>query len=182
MSEPLFLSTHNALLFAHNYNHCQTAPTLLAKLCSKHLRKGKGLAGLDGAAQAGLILGGIRDIGAAEAAVMMGRYAPHSRPCDCRSSCCSGTIVNTDWSDANAYLASMVAHEMDGRKQLVMLWQSLIAKHFGFRWRIKELAEWAGVDRDTVADHQSIIRPWLERLEDRAFRAVDRRLHMGGLV
>lgn len=182
MSEPLFRSTHNALLFAHNFNHCQFEPTLLAKLTTKTFRQGKGLSGLAGAAQAGMILGAIRDIGAVDAAVMMGRYAPHSRPCECKSSCCSGTIINTDWSDANALLAGQLADLMQGRAQKRMLWQSLIAKHFGFRWTIKDLAQWADVDRQTVVEHQSVIRPWLEGLEDKAFRKVDRRLHLGGLV
>ena len=184
MTEPLFRSTHNALLFAHNFNHAQYEPTILARLIEKNYKPGKGLAGLDGAGQSGMILGAVRDIGALEAAFMVMRYAPSHRKCDCKNSCCSGNIINREWSEAKNYIAGLIQSHgaLHGKKHAPQLWSSLVAKTFGFKWSIKELAEFSGVDRDTVAEHYAIIKPWIEAREDKAFAAVDARLKRSGMV
>ncbi len=68
-------------------------------------RAGRGLGGLDGAAQAGMIRAEVEQLDRLERAFIVARFAPASVPCDCGRSCCSGNRPNEEWTNAIGILS-----------------------------------------------------------------------------
>jgi hypothetical protein len=68
-------------------------------------REGKGLGGLDGAAQAGMISAEVERLDRLEQAFLVARFAPSSILCDCGAPCCSGKRSNEEWTHAVGVLS-----------------------------------------------------------------------------
>lgn len=79
-AEPLFSSAHAAIVFALNYNHQQYDKPLMNRLAMKAMPQGKGLSGIDGAAQAGMIRGMIGKLSDLECAMLIAYCAPKKLP------------------------------------------------------------------------------------------------------
>lgn len=87
--DTLFDNAHGALVFAFNFSgQCYDRPAM-NRLATPAAGTGKGLVGLDGAAQAGFILAEVKGMGKLAEAILTARLAPRSMPCHCRSSCCA---------------------------------------------------------------------------------------------
>lgn len=67
---------------------------------------GKGLAGFDGAAQAGMIRAEVERPGRLEKAFIIAYFASHYLPCYCGRPCCSGKRSNSEWLQAMGVLSS----------------------------------------------------------------------------
>lgn len=101
MTEPLFKSAHDALVFAFNYSGQQYGKTQMSKIVTAGTGTGKGLSGLDGAAQAGMIRAEVRRLGEIGEAILTARYAPGSIPCPgCTCPVCPGEHPNLEWTAA----------------------------------------------------------------------------------
>ena len=100
----LFENVDQALVYAYNFSHQQypRSPMFRVILQSKG---GKGLGGLDGAAQAGMIRAEVTKLDRLEQAFIVARFAPASVPCDCGRSCCSGKRSNEEWTQAIGVLS-----------------------------------------------------------------------------
>lgn len=86
---PLFESAHGALVFAFNFSgQCYDRP-MMNRLASPAVGSGKGLVGLDGAAQAGMIRAEVQTLGKLAEAIIIARIAPRTVPCHCRSARCA---------------------------------------------------------------------------------------------
>ncbi len=87
----LFRTPQDALTFAFNYSMQQQDRPLMDRLAAPAARTGKGLSGMDGAGQAGMIC---RVIGSLdnryEEAALIARFAPRTIVCNCKSPCCAG--------------------------------------------------------------------------------------------
>jgi hypothetical protein len=164
------------------------------RLADKESRTGKGLAGMNGAGQAGMIRREVKALGDLYEALVIASFAPHATPCTCKASCCAGEKVNREWSDA-IYLITMSAmQELSGKLSHYALRRGIIERHFGVKRTITELAELCGVHRDTVSEHNSILTLWLagDRRRDtpnakvgeitRAIAAAGERLSLCGMV
>lgn len=79
-SEPLFSSAHAAIVFALNYNHQQYDKPLMNRLSWGAMPQGKGLSGIDGAAQAGMIRGLLGRLSDLECAMLIAYCAPKQIP------------------------------------------------------------------------------------------------------
>ncbi|MCM1223724.1 MAG: hypothetical protein NC548_55665 [Lachnospiraceae bacterium] len=114
MTEPLFNSADSALKFAFNFSGQHYAKTMLIPIASN----GICLGGLDGAAQAGIILAEVKKLGKITEALLTARYAPAWLPCDCGHSCCSGKVKNRKWVDAIPYIVlEMSRHCFKGKER-----------------------------------------------------------------
>ena len=79
-AEPLFINAHSALVFAFNFSgQCYDRP-MMNRMAAPSVGTGKGLVGLDGAAQAGMIRGEVKSLGKLAEAILIARFAPHSMP------------------------------------------------------------------------------------------------------
>ena len=86
----LFRSTQDALLFAFRHAGQAYDRPLMLRMADASRGSGAGLAGLDGAAQAGMIRAEVAALGRLHEAVLVARFADRAIPCQCKAACCSG--------------------------------------------------------------------------------------------
>ena len=101
--DPLFRSAHAALMFALNFRHGSIKMSGLARAMGGG-RTGRGLGGLDGAAQAGMIRAEVERLTPVRRSLLVGRHAPQQVPCQCRQACCRGWVEGEDWREAVNWL------------------------------------------------------------------------------
>ena len=196
--EPLFESAHGALVFAFNFSgQCYDRP-MMNRLASPAIGSGKGLVGLDGAAQAGMIRAEVQAMGKLAEAILIARIAPRSMPCSCRSSCCSGHKPNKEWTDAISVLADYVrTTALAGCTANGMMRREYVVRYFtrkDDRISLEALAEKHDIHRDTVSAHAAKValllggahpkkgKPGVPGLESAAMDAIEDRLRDIGMV
>ena len=101
----LFRSAQDALLFAFRHAGQAYDRPMMLRMADTSRGAGAWLAGLDGAAQAGMIRAEVASLGRLYEAVIVARFADRSIPCQCKAACCSGERLNGEWINAVAYLA-----------------------------------------------------------------------------
>lgn len=195
---PLFESAHGALVFAFNFSgQCYDRP-MMNRLASPAVGSGKGLVGLDGAAQAGMIRAEVQTLGKLAEAIIIARIAPRSVPCHCRSACCAGHKPNKEWTDAISILADYVrTTALAGCTSNGMLRREYVVRHFtrkDDRISLEALAEKHDIARNTVSAHAAKValllggaqpkkdKPGVPGLESAAMDAIEDRLRDIGMV
>lgn len=127
--EPLFRSTHAALVFAFRYASQQSPKTPLMSLIlnpgdqSGHIGAGKGLVGLDAAAQAGMILSHVDALPDDQHNIIVAKYCREMHECKC----CGQPAPREEWKMAISELSHFV--EMEGvhrRVRLIMVEKAVI--------------------------------------------------------
>jgi hypothetical protein len=97
MTEHLFTSAHDALTFAFRFSHQASPKTPMSTLLSGlGIGSGKGLVGIDGAAQSGLILSAVGHLPVDQKQVLTVRYG--DVPIEC--SCCGAEGRSKEWMAA----------------------------------------------------------------------------------
>ena len=195
-AEFLFSNAHAALVFAFNYSAQYYAPPLMNRLASPGTGSGKGLVGLDGAAQAGFIRAEVHSLGEIAEAILIARAAPRYESCSCRAPCCSGRKPNKEWTAAIAVLADYVrTTALAGCTSNGLLRREYVVRYFSpkdQRTGLEALADKHGVHRDTASAHYGRVarlfggsrkgRETTPGLEDVAKNAIDDKLRALGLV
>lgn len=174
----LFHSPHAALVFAFNFSGQQYAPSALAKQMGGEIGSGKGLVGVDGAGQAGMILREIDGLGEPAKHFIAARYAPHVTVCP---ACEQKTRLVETWAEATAWIAERAQTVLKGRTANYHLRIGIVRRFFGERITMSDLAEKAGVKRDTASEHNSIVMEWMKREQDKALNAAETALKQAGL-
>lgn len=171
---PLFPSAHAALTFALNYSMQQYNRPLMNRIASGELTAGmapdggKGLSGLDGAGQAGMIRAELARLSPIEQAVLVAHAAPSQVPCACGVACCSGWKTNPEWQDAMSVLTSAAASgALSGCVSNGRLRSALIQRIFGAKVTLAALAERHDVDENTAGAHHAKLKRWLFGVADR---------------
>lgn len=194
----LFQNAHGALTFAFNFSgQCYDRP-MMNRLASPAIGSGKGLVGLDGAAQAGMIRAEVKAMGKLAEAILIARVAPRMTPCSCRSSCCSGYKPNKEWTDAIAVLADHVRTTVyAGCVINGLMRREYLVRYFtrkDERVSLEALAEKYDIARNTVSAHNAKVATWLGGvptrkdkpamlgMEQAAFDAIEDRLRGIGMV
>src|SRR5262245_5671313 len=109
-SEPAFTSAHAALKFAFNFSHGTLKRGVLAQMLGGG-GSGRGLAGLDGAAQAGMIQCELGALSKIRRSILAAKFAPQHEPCACRSPCCRGYVENRTFGEAIESISEFVLVE-----------------------------------------------------------------------
>lgn len=161
VTEKMFRTPVDALIFAFNYSMQQQGRPLSDRLSAPGGRTSKGLSGNDGAAQAGMIWRELQDVAPLERAVLIARYAPRSLPCTCTNACCSGYRPNPEWNEAIRMLEQHALTLLAGRLSLYRLRRGLVEKAIGVKHQINDLAKKCEVDEKTAAAHWKIIKEWI---------------------
>lgn len=194
--EVLFKSAADALRFAFNYSHQQYDRPLMNRLAgSQSEGKGKGLSGLDGAAQAGMIRRELSTLSTLYRAVLVAQHAPRTFVCDCGRSCCAGTRINFEWRDAVSTVASYACRLVPGGRGRYLLRRDLVFRLYGSGATLVSIAKKRGVSEQTASEHNSRVSIWLRRgqearggrkavlsIEDLAGAAAHRVLTQAGMV
>ena len=198
MESPLFDSAHGALVFAFNFStQCYDRP-IMNRMADGPEKSGKGLVGLDGAAQAGFVLAEVKSMGRISEAVIAARIAPRSNPCECGASCCSGHKSNKTWVDAIAVLADHMRNTaLAGCVCNGIMRREYVVRHFtkkDQRISLESLAQKYDIDRHTVSAHAAKVSayfagvtrsngtPTTPGIEQSAFNAIQDRLEEIGMV
>lgn len=160
--EPLFRSTVGALRFALNYSHGQTKKPFLARMMGGGT-VGRGLGGLDGAGQAGMILVELQRISSElYQAILIGKYAVPSMPCACRSVCCRGWRESKDWAAAINWLTDHVLQEgLTGMISHHRFRRSMVSRYFGVKESFIQMSAACGVERHTAGQQYKKISEYL---------------------
>lgn len=198
IEESLFEDTYKALVFAFNYSGEQYDRPLMNRMSDGPQKAGKGLSGVDGAAQSGFIRSEVAALGRLFESTLIARIAPKTIPCQCKKSCCRGHKANPEWRTAIAFLADhMRTHALAGCTSTSLLRSAYVELYFSHksaRARFDRIAEVNNVDRRTVSAHYYKISALLggvpargERaaelgLEAEAFNAIDGQLRACGMV
>lgn len=194
----LFQNAHGALTFAFNFSGQAYDRPMMNRLASPAIGSGKGLVGLDGAAQAGMIRAEAKALGRLPEAILIARVAPRTKPCSCRAACCSGHKPNKEWTDAIAYLADYVRTTIySGCVINGMMRREYLVRYFtrkDERASLEALAQKYDIARNTVSAHNAKVAMWLggsqprkdkpaqPGIEQAAFDAIEDRLRAIGMV
>lgn len=183
LEEPLFRTTKGALAFAFNFTHGTTKKGALAGMMGGASPKGRGLGGLDGAGQAGMILAEVRELVGQRYRILTCRYSPPKTPCTCKAPCCVGFRLNRDWAEAIDWLAMHVqAAALAGTVSNYRLRRALVCRFFGEEVSMVSVANQCGVKRDTAAEHNKRVMHYLGEEERMAELEIGQRLYEVGLV
>lgn len=185
-TESLFESAHGALVFAFNFSGQSYDRPMMNRLAAPAIGTGKGLVGLDGAAQAGMIRAEIQTLGRLAEAILIARIAPRSTPCHCRAACCSGHKANREWTEAIAYLADYArSMALAGTSANGIMRRACVVRHFepkDRRMNIEEIAAMCDLSRNTAGAFAGKVGKMLKELESVAQAAIEDRLRECGMV
>lgn len=175
MDEPLFESTRNAIRFAFGYSTEQYGEGVLGKLQRRDAGSGKGLVGMDGAGQAGMVLAEVWRLKPLERAALVARFATRRDTCPC----CGGDQPTAIWREAIEQLADwcVPAGTLNVRCR-----RALVAKHFGVAAEFSALADRHRLNRKTLSEHYHAMCSRLDDLETKAQLAVDDAFKASGVV
>jgi hypothetical protein len=156
---PLFGSARAAMRFAvtRDGNPCRPVQSRMTDTTTGK----RELAGLDGAAQAGMILNIVGTHGPLAVAVMTADVAPRSKPCSCRRACCKGHADNHEWAIAidticqyaTTYIPINVAYALRS---------AIVRKIYGETITMPDIAARTRLHVNTVGNHHATIRAWLK--------------------
>lgn len=184
MTEPIFKSAHDALVFAFNYSGQAFARTTIVPVASK----GIGLGGLDGAAQAGIIRAEVKKLGQLQEALLTARYAPIWLPCDCGHPCCKGKVKNAEWEAAIPWIVLDVSKNLFQGKYRGVVLYCIQAYYSQAPYTATDIAELAGVSVSTITRKMKTIRLYLrgnrhhEGMDAIAYRSAELVLIEAGIV
>lgn len=179
---PLFKTARGALLFAYNFVHgTLKKPGLVALMGGGST--GRGLGGLDGAAQAGMIKSEVEQLTPVRRRILECRFAPPAKPCPCKRACCSGEIVNPEWAESMGWLTEHVLKQaLCGTISNFRLRRAILCRYFGQELSMTTVAAQCGVKRDTAAEHNRKVVTYLGSEEKGADGDIYGKLFEAGII
>lgn len=188
--EAVFRTVRGAVMFAMNFTHGTLKQSTLAEMMGGG-RVGRGLGGLDGAAQAGMIRAELCRLRQRRMSIMIARCAPATTPCSCRSPCCRGWRENPEWAEAITDLTGYVLEEgLAGTVLHLRLRRAMVGRYFlgkaavvnGQKLNLVEIARACGVHVNTASAHHKAIVEHLKLEEQLATYEVEGVLKDAGII
>jgi hypothetical protein len=182
LEAPLFKTWQGALAFAYNFTHGTVKKPFLAQFLPGG-RRGRGLAGTDGATQSGMIQAEVNQLPGAQRRILEGRFAPRKVVCDCGRSCCAGFILGSQWAEAVEWLTEHILRQaLAGTVSNFRLRRTIVVRYFGEEISLARMADYCGVKRDTAAEHNKRSVAYLGEQERAAEQGIQTRLYEAGLI
>lgn len=180
---PIFTSVHGALMFAFNFTHGSLKKNALAQAQGGG-GSGRGLGGLDGAAQAGMILAEIFTMLELRRRVLEAKFSPQSQPCSCKSACCKGARDTAAWREAIDWLTEYVLREgLTGTISHHRLRRALVVRKFADKPQsFITIADACGVHRVTASQYNKAVVEHLRVVERAAMNEIEGRLKTNGVI
>lgn len=161
-AEPLFTSAHAALVFAFNFNMQQYDRPLMNKLAGTPAGGGKGLSGIDGAAQAGMIRAELDRLNPIRKAMVTASIAPRQVYAGKSDPGKGEWRPNPEWQTAIMTISwDMASSALSGCISNRALRAGIVARCFGAKVNLSELAEYCEVAQNTATNHYQRIRNYL---------------------
>jgi hypothetical protein len=182
IEDVLFRSVETALYFAFSEQYIDLPQSPASRMASTPSRSGNGLGGLDGFAQAGMILCSMGDLGELHRHILTARFSPAVGECRCGSACCRGFRHNLRWLTAVSAISDFVGQEVPSTMAHRRLREGIVRKHFGDKVRLGEVADVCGVHRNTASNHASKILSILKSEEKSARFEIRAVLESSGVV
>lgn len=158
MEERLFTSAHAALTFAFNYSAQAVERPMMARMADKGGGSGKGLGGLDGAGQAGMILSKVTSLSRLHQAILWARFGERVANCPC----CGSPADDHDWLAAIRVISDhAVADALSSHVTSRILRDAIIARYFGKKLLLQDAAARANVSINTATKHNGLLVTWL---------------------
>jgi len=179
--QPLFTSAASAAAFALNFAGENLQKAAVNRLAGTPAAPGRGLGGLDGAAQAGMIRAELEAVGLLGESIIIADIAPKTKPCFCKAACCSGEVLNPEWAAAIGVLSN-IAKELKICPAYMNVRHNLLRRFFGVALEITEIARMCGVSRETVSIHNSKLVSAFKLLKKKAWADFDHRLLQAGMI
>lgn len=164
--EPLFDSAYAALAFAFRYSTQQYSPTPMARLMRGSIGSGKGLVGLDGAAQAGIIRAEVETLPEFERFSIVARFALEPR----------------EGLTAKMGLIIPATSSLGTGVHKYRMVDALVQRYYGKKVHLKDLAEAHGMHANTMTDRWRCIRRILTEIEHRAMDRIEAKFQETGLI
>ena len=121
--------------------------------------------GLDGAGQAGMIQGAVRQLPRHVREAIQARYMPRGVKCRCGARCCKGWVDNTARREALDVLADTgVSAALSGSLTTYRARRECVERFFGKKVNLGALAKAMGKDAHTIGEWNKKIGAELERL------------------
>lgn len=163
---PLFKSSHAALIFAFHYAGQQSPKTPMGKMLGgASLGNGKGLSGLDGAAQAGMILSEFDKLDKHQRLVLLIRFGDVRHTC----TCCGQLAPSDEWLEAVDALSWAIG--LEGYPRIVrhaMIERAVCRK----KWDAKRVSEDHGIALRTLHRQIRDIKERIGKLETKGLNQL----------
>lgn len=170
--EALFRCTHDALVFAFNYQG-QQGPR--STMFVPPTGTGKGLSGVDGAAQAGFILAAVQRLSREERNVITARFGNVQHDCPC----CGQPTAGDDWRQAVTSLSLCdELKDLPRNARLAVIQGALKLRH----WNIPTLSRDFGISERTLRHKTKEVREKLFKCERKALIQLDSLFSAVGLI
>ena len=166
MDEILFDSMHDALMFAFRYNCQQFTPSIIARMMKGPIASGKGLGGLDGAAQAGMILAMVENLDPYEKSMITAKYSNDQ-----------AKIIQAQMTLIPPVMACLPTGMHSRRAADV-----LIQRWFGARIPMPDIAKLVCTPSSTIYRHWAAIKQTLGNILDRAEGNAHSELQRAGII
>lgn len=168
MTEPLFRSGHEALRFAYAYNAQQYPMTIMGRMMrGSSLGSGRGLHGLDGAAEAGNVKRVVGGLPSSQVLALTARY----------------TLDEAEFRRATGGLVGVAVNSLPTGIHSARLVLSLVVRYYRRKdVRLAELCDAHGMDAATMTRRWQRVRETLRAIESAADTAADGALVAAGLV
>lgn len=176
--EPLFLSAHEALIFAFNFADQQYAQSPMARLY-RTPGSGRGLVGVDGAGEAGMIMAEVMRLDPLERDALCVRFTRVRSECHC----CGHETDKPQVREALARLERYAADSTANTSNLSLV-RALLRDYFDLSplGTARMVAEQHQVHRNTVSNHSGNVKRALRMLERRAEGKIERLLSLSGKI
>ena len=189
-------SAREAMVFALNYSDQQYALSPMAMfLKHEHAGSGRGLKGLDGAGQSGMVWAEITQLEYYQALALIARCTQHRFRCRCGSPCCSGWRPNEIWKEVTSQLCDYAVTALGGelsnrRVRLASTEKAFGAKLmlattervFGAKTTLDDVADHASVSRTTAARQHAKVLDCLRTLEHKGWEKLTAALEEKGML
>lgn len=172
--EQLFKSSADAIMFALRFSSQQYAETPMSKMMKRDGRRssGKGLVGLDGAGQAGMILQKLENLDELERACIVARYTDRIAECPC----CRNPTASEEYRNAINTLASWAERNIENVTSVPRIRFAIVQEFFERRRSVGKVADDIGMPRSTAYDQRARIWPRLTELDKKALGKLDTQL------
>lgn len=182
VDDPLFRSDGGALMFALNHAHGTVKKPGLTSLMGGGAT-GKGLGGLDGAAQAGMLLSQMDWLRKHRKAILIARFALPRIQCGCGQTCCRGYRENPEWAAAVGEVTEHIlfAGVVDTISHYRVR-RAMVMRHFGEKVNFTDMSKLAKISRNTASDQYAKVAKHLKTEEQRARWEFEGILKVEGII
>jgi hypothetical protein len=157
----LFKSAYEALVFAFHFPHQHYHRPLVDRMAGSVVSTGKGLGGVEGAAQAGMIRRALMSLSELHQHLIIACVAPHEWLCHCGAPCCRRQRPNPEWVEALSGLAEQARTILAGHLSHRLFRLSLLRRLFNEKLSLAEVSRQCGIDQDTATAHHAKLRRWI---------------------